>query len=102
MERIPTISSLYLRIAQSGVQTGPNFMAIAVSGQMLRTYWAVQCSLMFSLPPAFFSKVMQSDELDIVGALTSLLRTIKETEKLRSLPLAQWPVYFATMKKLKE
>ena len=45
---------------------------------------------------------MQSDELDIVGALTSLLRTIKETEKLRSLPLAQWPVYSATMKKLKE
>ena len=56
MERIPTISSLYLRIAQSGVQTGPNFMAIAVSGQMLSTYWAVQCSLMFSLPPAFFPR----------------------------------------------
>ena len=46
--------------------------------------------------------VIQSDELDILGALTSLLRTIKETEKLRSLPLAQWPVYSATLKKLKE
>ena len=53
-------------------------------------------------PSSIFSKVMQSDELDIVGALTSLLRTIKETEKLRSLPLAQCPVYSATMKKLKE
>ena len=45
---------------------------------------------------------MQSDELEIVAALTSLLRAIKETEKLRSLPLIQWPVYSATMKKLKE
>ena len=53
-------------------------------------------------PSSIFPKVMQSDELDIVGALTILLRTIKETEKLRSLPLAQWSVYSATMKKLKE
>ena len=53
-------------------------------------------------PSSIFSKVMQSDELDIVAGLTSLLRTIKETEKLRSLPLAQWPVYSATMKMLKE
>ena len=45
---------------------------------------------------------MQSDELDILAALTSLLRTIKETEKLSSLPLAQWPVYSATLKKLSE
>ena len=36
-------------------------------------------------PCAIFSKVMQSDELDILAALTSLLRTIKETEKLSSL-----------------
>ena len=53
-------------------------------------------------PAGIFSKVMQSDELDIVAALTSLLRTIKEMEKLRSLPLTQWPVYFSTMKKLTE
>ena len=33
-------------------------------------------------PSAIFSKVMQSDELDILAALSSLLRTIKETEKL--------------------
>ena len=54
------------------------------------------------MPCAIFSKVMQSDELDILAALTSLLRTIKETEKLSSLPLAQWPVYSATLKKLSQ
>ena len=53
-------------------------------------------------PCAIFSKVMQSDELDILAALTSLLRTIKEIEKLNSLPLIQWPVYSATLKKLSE
>ena len=53
-------------------------------------------------PCAIFSKVMQSDELDILAALASLLRTIKETEKLSSLPLVQWPVYSATLKKLEE
>ena len=47
---------------------------------------------------SIFSKVMQSDELDILAALTSLLQTIKETEKLKSLPLAQWPVYSITLK----
>lgn len=53
-------------------------------------------------PCAIFPKVMQSDELDILAALTSLLQTIKETEKLSSLPLVQWPVYSATLKKLEE
>ena len=36
---------------------------------------------------AIFSKVMQSSELDILAALTSLLHTVKETDKLSSLPL---------------
>ena len=45
---------------------------------------------------------MQSDELDILAAFTSLLRTIKEMEKLKSLPLEQWPVYAATLKSIKE
>ena len=43
-------------------------------------------------PTVIFSKAMQSDELDILAALTSLLQTIKEIDKLKSLPLAQWPV----------
>ena len=53
-------------------------------------------------PYAIFSKVMQFDELGIPAELTSLLRTIKETEKLSSLPLAQWPIYSATLKNLSE
>ena len=40
-------------------------------------------------PCAIFSKVMQSNEPDILAALTSFLRTVKETEKLRSLSLAE-------------
>ena len=53
-------------------------------------------------PAAIFSKVMQSDELDILAAFTSLLRTIMETKKLKSLPLEQWPVYAPTLKSIKE
>ena len=49
---------------------------------------------------AVFSKVMQNDEVDILAAVTSLLKTMKETEKLRSKPLDQWPTYAATMKKI--
>ena len=33
----------------------------------------------------FVDKVMQSDELDILSALRSLLRTVKETDKLSTL-----------------
>lgn len=51
-------------------------------------------------PCAIFSKVMQADEIGILGALTSLLRTQKEIEKLQSLPSTQWPVYSSTMKKI--
>ena len=49
-------------------------------------------------PYAIFLKVMQSDELDILSALSSLVRTVKETEKLSTLPLAEWPVYSSTLK----
>ena len=44
-------------------------------------------------PCAIFSKTMQSDNLDILGALTSLLRAVKETNKLCSKALSQWPTY---------
>ena len=43
---------------------------------------------------------MQSNELDILAAPSSLLRTVKETDKLSSLPLSRWPVYSATLKKV--
>ena len=43
-------------------------------GCVLFTDFLTSCSL--------FSKSMQKDDLDILGALTSLLRTVKETNKL--------------------
>lgn len=54
------------------------------------------------LPCAIFSKVMQSDEIDILCAMNSLLRTVQETEKLSSKPLSAWPTYVATRKKFTE
>ena len=53
-------------------------------------------------PCAIFFKVMQSSKLDVVAALTSLLRTFKETERLCTLQLNEWPVYSATLKKIKD
>ncbi len=59
------------------------------------------CALFVDLltPCAIFSKSMQSDEVDILGALTGLLKTLKETDKLASKPLEQWPTYTATLRK---
>ena len=53
------------------------------------------CAMFVDLltPCMIFSKSMQSDEVNILGALTSLLKTLKETEKLGSKPLDQWPTY---------
>ena len=50
-------------------------------------------------PCAISSKSMQSDEIDILGALSSLLKTVSETDKLSSKPLEQWATYVATQKK---
>ena len=36
---------------------------------------------------------MQSDDLDILTVLTSLLRSVKEVEKLSSTHLDKWPTY---------
>ena len=45
---------------------------------------------------------MQIDELNILAALTFLLQTIKETDKLSSKGLEQWSVYSNTLQKLTE
>ena len=37
--------------------------------------------------------------MDILGALNALLKTLKETDKLASKPLEQWPTYAATLAK---
>ena len=52
------------------------------------------------LPCSTFSKSMQSDNLDIIGALTCLVRNVKETKRLRDKPLCQWPTYSATIGKV--
>ena len=59
------------------------------------------CALFVDLltPCAIFSKCLQSDEVDILGALNSRLKTLKETDKLASKPLAQWTTYAATLRK---
>ncbi len=59
------------------------------------------CALLVDLltPCAIFSKCMQSDEVDILGALTCLLKTLKETDKLGSKRLHQWITYAATLSK---
>ncbi len=59
------------------------------------------CTLFVDIltPCTIFSK---SDEIDILGAQISLLRTLKETEKLGSKPLNQWPIYAATLRKCTE
>ena len=54
------------------------------------------------LPCSIFSKVMQEDDLDVLGAFTSLLRTVKELNKLSSKGLEHWPTYADTLKKLTE
>ena len=59
------------------------------------------CALFVDLltPCTIFSKCMQSDEVDILGALSGLLKTLKETDKLASKPLNQWSTYAATLGK---
>ena len=51
-------------------------------------------------PCSIFSKVMQSDDLDVLAAFMSLLKTVKEVNNLSSLPLDKWPMYAATLKKI--
>ena len=60
------------------------------------------CALFIDLltPCSIFSKEMQSDDVDILSALNSLLRSIKEIDKLSSKSLDQWPTYVATLKKV--
>ena len=50
-------------------------------------------------PCAVFSKVLQSDNLDVLAAFMSLLRTVKEINKLSSLPLEKWPIYASTLRR---
>ena len=68
----------------------------------IQAKYILGCALFIDIltPCSIFSKVMQFDEIDILGALTSLLRTLKEVDKLASK--RAWPTFAATQKKLTE
>ena len=53
-------------------------------------------------PCVTMSKVMQRDDLDILRALTSLVRTVKEVKILSSKPLDDWEEYSDTLKKIED
>ena len=60
------------------------------------------CALFTDLltPCAISSKSMQADELDVLGAFSNLLRTVKETNKLSTGFLDPLPTYASTLKKI--
>ena len=68
--------------------------------QWTNTKYVLGCALFIDIlmPCSIFSKVMQNDEIDILGALTSLLKTLCETETLSTKPLEQWSTYSATLR----
>ena len=51
-------------------------------------------------PCAILSKVLQEDDVDVLEAFTSLLRTVKDINKLSNKPLEQWKTYSTTIKKI--
>ena len=72
--------------------------------QWTNSKYLIGCAVFTDIlsPCAIFSKCMQTEELDILGALTSLLRTVRETNQLGSKPIEQWPTYSSVMNKIKE
>ena len=62
------------------------------------------CALFIDLltPCAILSKAMQKDEIDILGELSGLLKTVKEVNKLKTKCLSSWPTYSGTLKKIEE
>ncbi|CAB3993296.1 zinc finger 862-like [Paramuricea clavata] len=53
-------------------------------------------------PCATFSKSMQSNDLDILAAISHIIKTLNETNKLTSKPLEQWKTYSDTLKKVQQ
>ncbi len=51
-------------------------------------------------PCAITSKQLQSDDLDVLAAFMSILKTVKEIKKLRSLSLEKWPTYSSILKNI--
>jgi len=59
------------------------------------------CALFVDIlsPCSILSKVMQHDDLDILSVLSSMLRSVKEIEKLSMTSLDKWSTYAATLAK---
>ena len=52
---------------------------------------------------ASFHKLNQTDIVGcVLGGLSSVLTTVKETNKVTSKPLCQWTSYAATLKKISD
>ena len=71
--------------------------------QWINGKYLLGCALFVDLltPCTILSKVMQSDDLDILGVLSSLLRSVKEVDKLSLTHLDRLPTYAATFLKCK-
>ena len=63
--------------------------------------YVLGCALYVDLlkPCAIFSTAMQSKEVDILGAMNGVVKTLRELEKLSQKPLDEWPLYAATVAK---
>ncbi len=63
--------------------------------------YVLGCALFIDLlgPCAILSKNMQNNDLDILAALTGLLKSVSEINKLKSMSLSEWPTYSATIEK---
>ena len=63
--------------------------------------YVLGCAVFIDLlgPCVILSKVMQQDDLDILEALTGVLKSTKEVERLSTTPLDEWSTYSTTMKK---
>ena len=72
--------------------------------QWVNSKYLLGCVIFCDLlaPCVILSEIMQYDDLDILQAFSSVLLTVKETEKLCKSNLDQWPTYAATMQECME
>lgn len=50
-------------------------------------------------PCSILSKALQNDNLDILSALTGILRAMKEVDKFSQTAIDQWPTYASIIAK---
>ena len=55
--------------------------------------YVIGCAFFADLlqPCSVFSKVMQEEDMDVLAGITSVIRTVKELDKLGSRSLDDWP-----------